>query len=652
MNVALFTDTYLPDINGVVTSVELLRKKLAENGHNVYVVCTHTSPLGIKREGNIIRLPGIEIKKLYGYSIASPAHFLLIDDLRDCHFDVIHAHTEFGVGIFAEIVARVLNIPLVRTYHTTYEDYTHYVNPINSKTIEKVAKKAVSSFTRLYGKSCLRLISPSKKTADMLVGYGIDTPIEIIPTGIELNRFYRSPDYLDNALKLRKNLGIAETDSVFLYVGRLAEEKSVDMIIEAFSLIEDDSFKLVIVGGGPQEKDLQKLAANDNRIIFTGKIPFENVPSYYHFADAFISASTSETQGMTYIEALASSLAVFGRDDEVVRDIVIPGTNGYIFSSAKELANQLVEFAHLDIGKRKQLSANSVSSIAEYDSDLFVEKVLAVYHDAIEAFSECYTIKKTKLKEDSVVLTLSQKAKEENLLVSLDDYVNLGLRSNSLISSYDFDKLKKKEKCIRAYQACLRKLASRDYSISNMKSFLLNNYGLSSEQIDSIIEKLVSINLLDDSKYALSRINSFENTLYSQKKIRNKLIKDGISQEIIDQVIIQSDDLELMKARKMAEKYRLSVHNKSIRMKKQTIYNKLVAEGYSYETAEEVMKTLDLSSDIVEEKDILKKEAYKLKKKYEKKYQSSELRNRIFMALQRKGFPIDSIYAIINEMED
>ena len=141
MNVALFTDTYLPDINGVVTSVELLRKKLAENGHNVYVVCTHTSPLGIKREGNIIRLPGIEIKKLYGYSIASPAHFLLIDDLRDCHFDVIHAHTEFGVGIFAEIVARVLNIPLVRTYHTTYEDYTHYVNPINSKTIEKLQKK-------------------------------------------------------------------------------------------------------------------------------------------------------------------------------------------------------------------------------------------------------------------------------------------------------------------------------------------------------------------------------------------------------------------------------------------------------------------------------------------------------------------------------
>ena len=129
MRVALFTDTYLPDVNGVVTSIELLRKELEKHGHDAYVVCTYPGVMKIKQEGKIIRLPGIEVKQLYGYALASPIHYLFIDDLKKLNFDIIHVHTEFGVGIFAGIVAKQLHIPLVRTYHTTYEDYTHYIKP-------------------------------------------------------------------------------------------------------------------------------------------------------------------------------------------------------------------------------------------------------------------------------------------------------------------------------------------------------------------------------------------------------------------------------------------------------------------------------------------------------------------------------------------
>ena len=129
MRIGLFSDTYLPDVNGVVSSVELLRKKLSEEGHEVYVVCTHPGLIKVEKEGNIIRLPGIEFKKLYGYAIASPVHYFLTDDIEKLNLDIIHVHTEFGVGIFAQMCADKLHIPLVRTYHTTYEDYTHYFSP-------------------------------------------------------------------------------------------------------------------------------------------------------------------------------------------------------------------------------------------------------------------------------------------------------------------------------------------------------------------------------------------------------------------------------------------------------------------------------------------------------------------------------------------
>ncbi|MBQ1512275.1 MAG: glycosyltransferase, partial [Erysipelotrichaceae bacterium] len=115
MRVALFTDTYLPDINGVVSSIELLRKKLEEKGHEAYVVSTRPGLFKVKKEGRIIRLPGIELKSLYGYKLASPAHMLVLDELEEMNFDLFHVHTEFGVGIFASIAAKQLHIPLVRT---------------------------------------------------------------------------------------------------------------------------------------------------------------------------------------------------------------------------------------------------------------------------------------------------------------------------------------------------------------------------------------------------------------------------------------------------------------------------------------------------------------------------------------------------------
>lgn len=176
MRIGLFADTYTPEINGVVSSIVTLQEGLQELGHEVFVITTHAKLISTKFENNVLRLPGIEIKSLYGYVLTTPAHFSAFNIVKSMNLDVIHVHTEFGVGIFGHIMGSMLKLPIVSTYHTTYEDYTHYVNIFNSKTIESLAKKTVMKLSRLYGSHCMAIISPSDKTKEMLERYQIQTP--------------------------------------------------------------------------------------------------------------------------------------------------------------------------------------------------------------------------------------------------------------------------------------------------------------------------------------------------------------------------------------------------------------------------------------------------------------------------------------------
>lgn len=659
MRVALFTDTYLPDVNGVVTSIELLRQELEKNGHDAYVVCTYPGIMKIKQDGKIIRLPGIELKQLYGYAMASPIHYLFIDDLKKLNFDIIHVHTEFGVGIFANIVAKQLHIPLVRTYHTTYEDYTHYINFTHLESIDKLAKKAVSAISKAYGDSCMQLIAPSRKTKNMLLSYGIKTPISIIPTGIELSRFKRENTSIETIKKTRSELGVKDDEKMLLYVGRIAQEKSIDLIIRTFKNIKADGLKvkLVIVGGGPQLDDLKKMTDNyqlNGYIVFVGKVPFDNVPTYYHSADAFISASTTETQGMTYIEALSSGLVVFARYDEVLDDIVYDNENGFLFNDEEELLVKIKEFLSLDDGRINQMSKKSIESTINYNADIFGKNIIELYNKALNDFTDNYIISAVRLKSDYVVIDItSSNGQEEKIYVSLDQYYDFGLRKDGKLTFSQYDEIKKNEGCVLAYRASLKRLANRDYTVKEMYDYLNKNYNLDIKQINKIIDKLIEINLLDDYRYCLYKIETYEKALYSQKKIIQNLRKVGVPLNIIEELVIdkKDEDEEFNKAMKLAEKYQAQIHNKSLNMKKQLIFKKLVQEGFAIDIANKALSLLSFQEETFEEKFLLRKEANKAKSRFEKKYHGTELRNRIYHSLVSKGFNIDAVYAILNEME-
>ena len=655
MRVGIFTDTYLPDINGVVSSVELLRKQLEKNGHDAYVICTYKGINKVKIEGKIIRLPGVEIKKLYGYAITSPVHFLFIEELKKLKLDIIHAETEFGVGIFANIVASTLNLPLVRTYHTTYEDYTHYVNFINSRRLDKGLKKLVVGWSKLYCDNCVKLITPSKKTMEMLTSYGVKTPIDIVPTGVELNRFKDENTDFDEVYRIQSMVNLNEDEKLLVFVGRIAKEKSIDEIIKAFSLVKENNLKvkLMIVGGGPSLEELKSLTKHLNLekyIYFMGKQPFDEVVNYYKAADGFISASTSETQGMTYIEALSSGLVVLARHDEVLEDLIKENKNGYFFD--KDIYEAIEKFDSLSKDELNNMKEVCMVSVDCYDADTFGASSIRIYEEALEDYKYSYVIEKTTLKDNCVELTLRDfNDNNEKLTISMDTYANMGLRKNSRFSKLNFNVLKEMEVYALAYRSCLKRLANSDYSIEMMYSYLYRKYELNRDRASLIIDELIEKGLLDDYRYASGKVNSLRANLYSKKKMAIKLAHDGVSDEIIDRVLVVQDNDELALAIKKANKYLNIITNKSYNAKKTAIMGKLLNDGFEYNICKEAMSSLDFSTSLLQEKEIIRKEANKALKKYSRKYTGTDLRNHIYLSLANKGFGYDDIYALINEME-
>ena len=386
MRIGIFTDTYPPYINGVSTSVSMLENALRKKGHQVYIVTVNTENMRYKYENDehIIRIPGVPIG-IYDYRLTGVYPLKAINKIKKWNLDVIHSHTEFGVGTFARIIAKQYNIPLVHTYHTMYEDYVHY---ITKGYFNNTSKKIVEYLTNFYcNQTSTELIVPTKKTYDLFKEkYKYTRNVHIIPTGIEVEKFYKENTDPAKLEEIRKKHGLNKGDFVILYVGRLGQEKSVDVLIEAHQeLAREYKAKLLIVGDGPDmdtyKNLVHKLKIDDN-VIFTGKVPWTEVTLYYQIADIFATASKSETQGLTVIEAMAASLPVVAVDDESFRNVIIDGLNGHLFDTKKEYKKYVKSFID-EPSKLQQFSKQARINADTYSSKYFAERVLDVYRLAI-----------------------------------------------------------------------------------------------------------------------------------------------------------------------------------------------------------------------------------------------------------------------------
>jgi 1,2-diacylglycerol 3-alpha-glucosyltransferase len=395
MRVGIFTESYPPLVNGVSTSILMLEHALTKLGHEVFIITVsdNKKDYALENNGHILRLPSVNLANCYDYKMTSVYPIKAVNMIKKMNLDVIHSNVEFTVGIFARVVSEQLSIPLVHTYHTNWEDYTHYITK-NKKILDDICKKLLKYLVVFFeDKTVTELIVPSNKIYNLFKDkYKFTKNIHIIQTGIETSKFYKENFNLKDINSLKKKLGIKKKDFVVMTVSRLAKEKSVDRIINNHKELvkKYSNMKLLIVGDGPdidKLKDEAKSLGVSDSVIFTGKVPLSDIPIYYQLGNVFVTASKSETQGLTVVEAISSSLPVVAVKDDSFVNSVIEDFNGFVFTDDEKYINSISKL-YEDKDLYNRLSNQSRLLSEDFSSEYFALKVLKVYETAIENYKK------------------------------------------------------------------------------------------------------------------------------------------------------------------------------------------------------------------------------------------------------------------------
>lgn len=377
LNIAMFTETFVPHANGVTTSILNSRRGLFDRGHRV-TVYSAGPPV---QENESVHYYGGKTFPLYpDFPVAILPNRAARENkriLEQQKADLVHIHAPGPMGLRGYAAARRHKLPFIVTYHTEYEPLVRYA-PFGYKTFFRVASRAVN---KLLNKRCRVLIAPSKAIQRRLVERGglEEHKVRVVPTGIDLDRFQPNLD----ASSVRDDWGFNNGERVVLWLGRVAFEKRLDVLLDAFAAVRKDEkdLRLVIAGSGPATGEFRSRAMNlglDGSIRFVGHVRDEDVPLYYNAADVFASASAFETQGLTLLEAMAcgtpSAVAAAGGFLDVVED----GHNGYLFEPDNVAA--------ASEGLRRALSAPSAlrSAARETARQYGIDRCALLLEDAYE----------------------------------------------------------------------------------------------------------------------------------------------------------------------------------------------------------------------------------------------------------------------------
>lgn len=385
MNIGIFTDTYFPQISGVATSIKTLKDALEKQGHNVFIFTT-TDPHVQKGavEANVFRFSSVPFISFTDRRVAFRGFFEATKVAREVKLDIVHTQTEFALGMIGKYVAHQLKIPAIHTYHTMYEDYLHYV--LNGHLLRPYH---VKQFTNVYLKNMDGVIAPSERVEKLLKRYKVTIPMKVIPTGVDIESL-NQPITND----VRHDLGIEPDAQVLLTLSRIAGEKKINRILNVLPEIVDEFPKacLVIAGDGPDlevlQEQVERLTLEDN-VIFAGDVPHEDVGSFYKMADLFVSASDTETQGLTYIEALASGTRCVVYDTDYTEGVFDDKCFGEVFTRPSEMRDEILDYLRegpSEIPADKLAKKLDQISAKRFGSDVhqFYEEVIENYQEDLE----------------------------------------------------------------------------------------------------------------------------------------------------------------------------------------------------------------------------------------------------------------------------
>lgn len=379
MKIGFFTDTYFPQVSGVATSIKTLKEELEKNGHEVYIFTT-TDPNADKLEKDVIRMPSVPFVSFKDRRVVVRGMWYAYLVAKELELELIHTHTEFGAGILGKMVAKKLKIPLIHTYHTMYEDYLHYI--AKGKVLRQSHVKYLS---RLFANHTTGVVCPSERVIDTLRGYGVVTPLRVIPTGIDIEKFKRADITNEDIEKLRQSLHIEKDQLMILSLSRISYEKNIQALVYGLPQIIKayPNARMVIVGKGPYLEELQELITTldlSEYVQFTGEVANDDVALYYKAADFFVSASTSETQGLTYTEAMAAGTPCVVEGNAYLNRLFDHPSLGRTFETDQDFAPALIDYIKSEVPHDPQVLE---SKLYEISSTHFGEAMIEFYEDMI-----------------------------------------------------------------------------------------------------------------------------------------------------------------------------------------------------------------------------------------------------------------------------
>jgi 1,2-diacylglycerol 3-alpha-glucosyltransferase len=383
MKVGIFTDSFLPAMNGVVRSTCLLIDQLVKNGIEVEVFAPGVKNKVENYHGATIRY--FKGKKLFFY----PKYFFtmpfpIISDyskkLKDV--DIFHVQDPFMMGIAGLRIAKKNKKPVVGTYHTFFEEYVPHLTKGKLKFLVKdILKWPTRLFVNNVYDLCNITIAPTKEIKDYLKTYGVDK-VEIIPTGIDLD-FFRKARRKD----IRKKYKIPKKSFIFIYAGRISFEKKLEILLHAFKMIQEEkkNVYLLIVGDGPHLKGYKHMTKvfKIKNVIFTNHVSDKELISCYCNSDVFVSPSDTETQGLTFLEAMACDLPVIGARKRGTRSMV-SRSSGLLFKpmDIRDLYKKMKLLLN-NKKKLKKLKKGVKRVVEKFSAEKFGKKHIKLYRKLI-----------------------------------------------------------------------------------------------------------------------------------------------------------------------------------------------------------------------------------------------------------------------------
>jgi 1,2-diacylglycerol 3-alpha-glucosyltransferase len=378
MRIGFFTDTYTPQINGVVSSIRLFCDALERQGHEVYIFApTPRQPTDTAR---IVRIPSVPFAFQPEMRLASIYSQHAYGLVRRAKLDIVHSHDPFAIGLFGLAVAKRFRIPYLHTYHTLYPEYVHYIWET------RFTRAMAERLSRDFCDQCDMVLAPSTKILKALAEWGVTAPVKLLPTGVDAERFAKRDPAAASAL--RRRFAIPESDRLLTFVGRIGLEKNIDLLINAIAQVKTPGARLLIVGNGPYRADLDRHIAAlgvGDRVTFTGYLQRDEVAAAYAASDIFFFASLSETQGLVVAEAMASGLPVVAVEDLAVGDAVTDGVNGFLTEEKPAALAKAADRVLTDPSLRTLMGAESLKRAEALSIDRMAEELSAVYAELLES---------------------------------------------------------------------------------------------------------------------------------------------------------------------------------------------------------------------------------------------------------------------------